>query len=190
MPGWRAALWDLLSVPVTFFQTLSHQHLQQHVQRAAGPGLPPGREGAAPGPRRAQRLQVRSQEGLGAWRSPRAAGWAPRSMRCVHPRAHSAFSRGEAVWEGTGAGEMYEGAAGVKGSSQGLQGTLQACTVLLQRLLILLSAHACPLLCPLFLSFLLQAAPNCPCLVSAWALHVLAPSQHDHRIIGSWNSLG
>lgn len=40
--GWRAVLWDLLSVPVIFFQTLSHQHLQQHVQCAAGPGPPPG----------------------------------------------------------------------------------------------------------------------------------------------------
>lgn len=185
MPGWRAVLWNLLSVPVNFFQTLSHQHLQQHIQRAAGLGLPPGREGAAPGPRRAQRLQVRSQEGLGAWRSLRAAGWGPRSMRSVHPRAHSAFP-----WGGTGEGGMCEGAAGIKGSSQGLQGILRACTALLQFLLILLFAHACPLLCPLFLSFLLQAAPNCPCLVSAWALHVCAPSQHDHTIIGSWNSVG
>lgn len=83
-------------------------------------------------------------------------------IRCVHPRAHSAFPPGETVWEGTGAGEMYEGAAGIKGSSQGLQGILRVCTALLQLLLILLSAHACPLLCPLFLSFLCRLHQTAP----------------------------
>lgn len=43
--------------------------------------------------------------------------------------------------------------------------------------LLLFSGRADSLLCPLFLSFLLQAAPTCPCLVSAQALHACDASR-------------
>uniref|UniRef100_A0A663MQJ8 Formin homology 2 domain containing 1 n=1 Tax=Athene cunicularia TaxID=194338 RepID=A0A663MQJ8_ATHCN len=71
---------------------------------------------------------------------------------------------------------VWGGRGGLARGSRASFGRTQLCS---SSSSLLLSAHACPLLCLLFLSFLLQAAPNCPCLVSAWALHACAPSQGD-----------
>lgn len=51
--------------------------------------------------------------------------------------------------------------------------------------LLLFSGHADSLLCPLFLSFLLQAAPTCPCLVSAQALHACDASRRTPLAVPS-----
>ncbi|KAI6077513.1 FH1/FH2 domain-containing protein 1 [Aix galericulata] len=51
--------------------------------------------------------------------------------------------------------------------------------------LLLFFGHADSLLCPLFLSFLLQAAPTCPCLVSAQALHACDASRRTPLAVPS-----
>lgn len=90
------------------------------------------------------------------------------------------LSQGKMVWTGTGTEENRDWGVGIQqGPARGCRASFRDIQLCSSSFLLLFSAHACPLLCPLFLSFLLQAAPNGSCLVSAWALHACAPSWHD-----------
>lgn len=77
-------------------------------------------------------------------------------------------------------GEKRDRAAGIcEGPAGGSGASFERIQLCCSSSSLFLSAHACPLLCPLFLSFLLQAAPNCPSLVSPQALHACASSRCD-----------
>lgn len=149
-----------------FLQPVSQQRLQQCIQRAARTDLPPGRQGAASSPRRAQCLQVRSQEGLGAQGVPRGGRGLPGAWGAP------VSTQGNRVWVGTGDEEKCDRGSGrLRGTGQGLQGILHMCTAPLQQLLTLPLVHALPLLCLLFSIFPFAGCTKLPlsgkCLGSA-----------------------